>query len=112
MNKKEFVELTSYHRYEGRPRENNVNALFFEWKSNDEGVGFKYCLFARACNATKRELVDTLYNYFRGRITEVDWWLNLVIAPSEQHRFKVPLISSGLNSLIKIRTHSNGQQFI
>ena len=51
MTKKEFKELVSVHKY-GRGRNpNNLTAIFFDWKTNDEGNGFKYCVFARNCNA-------------------------------------------------------------
>lgn len=112
MTKKEFVEHTSYHKYTARPSDNNVNALFFDWQSNDEGVGFKYCVYARACMATKKDLIDCLYNYFRGLILETPYYIQLVVAPTDTHRFKVPLVASGLRSLIKYKTHSNGQRFI
>lgn len=101
MTKKEFLEYCSYHKYTGRPRENNTNALFFEWKSDDNGTGYKYCVYARACNATKQDLINTLYNYYRGRILETDWWIQLVVAPTDELRFKVPLMGSGLTNLVK-----------
>lgn len=103
MTKKEFVAQCSYHKYTGRPKENNVNALFFEWKSDDEGRGYKYCVYARACNATKQDLVNTLYDYFRGRILETPWWIQLVVAQNDAQRFKVPLMGSGLTKLINYK---------
>jgi hypothetical protein len=105
MTKKEFLEYCSYHKYVSRLKENNVNALFFEWKSDDEGTGYKYCVYARACNATKQDLINTLYDYYRGRILDTDWWIQLVVAPENRYRFKVPLSGSGLTKLIKYDTY-------
>lgn len=100
MTKKEFKELTSYHKYTGHPSDNNINALFFDWKSNDEGTGFKCCVFARACNATKAELEEALFNAVTKDI-DTPWYIQLVVAETDKQRFKVPLCGSGLNSLIK-----------
>lgn len=101
MTKKEFRELTSYHKYTGRPRENNVNALFFEWKDTPEGRGFKYCVFARACNATKTDLEKALYDIVTKKAEDTEWYIQLIIAFEDQQRFKVPLMGSGLTNLIK-----------
>lgn len=100
MTKKDFLEYCSYHKYTGRPKENNVNALFFDWQSNDEGRGYKYCIYARACNATKRDLVNTLYDYVTGKIENTDWWIQLVVAQNDKQRFKVPIMGRGLTKLI------------
>lgn len=53
MTKKEFIELASYHQY-GKRNENGFIALFFDWKTNDEGNGYKYCVYARATSSTKK----------------------------------------------------------
>ena len=101
MTKKEFKELTSYHKYTGRPRENNVNALFFDWKETEEGRGYKYCVYARACNATKAELENALFDIVTNQVDDTPWYIQLVAAPTDRQRFKVPLMGSGLNYLIK-----------
>ena len=106
MTKKEFKELTSDHKYTGRPRENNVNALFFDWKETEEGRGYKYCVYARALNATKADLEKTLHDFIEGRIQDTDWWIQLVVAQTDEQRFKVPISGSGLRSLIKYN-HGN-----
>ncbi len=99
MNKKEFLELCDYHKYTGAGRENgDLNALFFDWKS---GEGYKYCVYARACNATKQKLVSVLYDLITGKKQDVDeYYIQLVVAPTDEFRFKVPICGSGLNSLI------------
>jgi hypothetical protein len=101
MTKKEFKELTSYHKYTGRPRENNVNALFFDWKETEEGRGYKYCVYARACNATKAELENALFDIVTNQVDDTPWYIQLVAAPTDRQRFKVPIMGSGLNCLIK-----------
>jgi hypothetical protein len=101
MTKKEFKELASIHKY-GRGRNpNNLTAIFFEWRSNDEGNGFKYCIFARNCNAKTDELMNMLYDFINGRIEDVPWYVQLTVAMSDKQRFKVPLDSGGLNRMIK-----------
>lgn len=101
MTKKEFKELTSYHKYTGRPRENNVNALFFDYKETDEGRGYKYCVYARATNATKADLEKALYDIVTKQVDDTDWWIQLVAAPTDRQRFRVPLMGSGLSHLIR-----------
>lgn len=99
MTKKEFNEMTSYHQY-GKRNESGIIALFFDWKTTDEGVGFKYCVFARALNSNKKELTDALYNLVFNE-TDTPWHINCAIAPTDKQRFKVPIMSSGIRSLVK-----------
>jgi hypothetical protein len=101
MTKKDFIERTSYHKYTGHPSDNNVNALFFDWQSNDEGHGYKYCVYARALNATKKELEKALFDFVTGVVEDTDWWIQIVVAETDKQRFKVPISGSGLRSLIK-----------
>jgi hypothetical protein len=83
MTKKEFKELVSVHHY-GRNRD-GFNAIFFDWKSGD---GFKYCIYARRCNATQAELISTLYDFIKGRIENTPWYIQLTVAPADMLRFK------------------------
>ena len=101
MIRKEFIEKSDFHKYTGRTKENSTNALFFDWKSNDEGNGYKYCVFARATCATKADLVKTLHDFVEGKIDDTDWWIQLVVAPTDKQRFKVPISGGGLNCMIK-----------
>ena len=103
MTKKDFLERTSYHKYTGHPSDNNINALFYDWKSYDKGngQGFSTCVFARALNATKKELEDTLYDFVTGKIQDTPWYIQLIVAPTDEQRFKVPLCGSGLNRMVK-----------
>lgn len=95
MTKKEFKELVSIHNY-GKNRD-GITAIFFDWKSSD---GFKYCVYARKVNATQTELISALYDFIKGKIQDTPWYIQLTVAPSDELRFKVPLMSSGLNCLI------------
>jgi len=106
MNKKEFLELCDYHKYTGAGRENgDLNALFFDWKS---GEGYKYCVYARACNATKQQLVNVLYDFVTGKKQDVDeYYIQLIVAPADEFRFKVPISGSGLTSLISSKKLNN-----
>lgn len=102
MTKKEFKELVSVHKY-GRGRNpNNLTAIFFDWKTNNEGNGFKYCVFARNVNAKRDELINMLYDFINGDIPDVPWYVQLIMAMSDKQRFKVPLDSGGLNTMRKV----------
>lgn len=101
MTKKEFKELASVHRYTGAGRENNITAIFFEWKSGEKDnkifCGFKYCVYARQVNATTEELLKALYDFVTGKTDDIkEWWINMIFAEDDMQRFKVPLDSRGL----------------
>ena len=97
MTKKEFAELASFQPYTGHYKENNVNALFFDWKQGEvDGKyfgGFKYCFYGRAILCKKKELLNTMYAYVTGKITDLDvpYWINMKIADKDSQRFKAPL---------------------
>ena len=106
MTKKEFKELTSYHRYRGGSRDNGINALFFGWREIEiDGItyrGFSHCLYGRAVNVTKKELETYLYGIVTGKInyfTEVPYYFELTAAPTDKQRFKAPISASGLNRM-------------
>ena len=42
-----------------------------------------------------------LYDFIEGRIPDVPWYMQLIMAMSDKQRFKVPLDSGGLNRMIK-----------
>jgi len=100
MTKKDFKEIASVHHYGKRTR-GGLLAIFFDWKTTKNSNGFKYCIFARMENATQKDLLDMLKDFIEGRIEDVPWYIQLIIAPTEEQRFKVPLSSGGLNSLVK-----------
>ena len=105
MTKAEFLERTHYSKYTGAGRTTgNLNALFYDWKSgtttdNKIFVGYKYCVWARACNATKKQLVDLLYDFITGKIEDTPWYVQLTVALTDKQRFKVPICGSGLHSM-------------
>lgn len=98
MTKKEFLSLANFTPYTGSgSRDNNVNAVFFEWKAGElDGKyfgGFKYCFYGRATLCPKKVLLNTMYAYVSGKITDSDvpYWINMKIAETDAERFKVPL---------------------
>ena len=105
MTKAEFLERADYHRYTGAGRTTgDLNALFYDWKQgtttdNKIFVGYKYCVWARACNATKKELVDLLYAFITGKIEDTPWYVQLTVALTDKQRFKVPIAGNGLHSM-------------
>ncbi|HLO91578.1 MAG TPA: hypothetical protein VK172_10485 [Lentimicrobium sp.] len=102
MTKKEFKEYISVHHY-GRQRATATLAIFYDWKTNDKGNGYKYCIYARACNATQKELFDLLYAFVRDNEIELPYYINIVMAETDELRFKVPLDSGGLHSMLTER---------
>jgi hypothetical protein len=97
MTKKEFKEYCDFHKYTGAGRENDITALFYDWKSNEEGHGFKYCVYARTQNASRTELLNVLYDFVTGKIEDIqEYYINIFVAQTDKQRFKVPISSSGL----------------
>lgn len=102
MTRKEFKEQANVQNYGSRRDPDCLTAIFFEWKSNDEGNGFKYCIFARNSNAKTDELLKMLQDFISGKIEDVPWNIQLIIAMKDSQRFKIPLQSSGLNTMRKV----------
>jgi len=100
MTKKEFKELASVHQY-GKRSKGGITAIFFDWKDDEKGRGFKYCVYTRMVNATQNKLLNMLHDFIEGRIEDTDWYVQLIIAPTDEQRFKVPIMSSGLCTLVK-----------
>jgi hypothetical protein len=103
MTKKDFNELTDYHQY-GKRNDSGVVALFFGWKSTDEGTGFSHCVYARALNSNKKELTNALFNLVTKNEDVPEYWINCAVIQNDKQRFKVPIGASGLRSLIKYQT--------
>jgi hypothetical protein len=106
MTKKEFKEKISVHHYGRGRRPENVLAIFFDWKSGEKDGkyfgGYKYCVFARYANAKQKDLFDLLYDFVTGRIEDTPWYVQLIMAMTDEQRFKVPLSSGGLNTMRKV----------
>ncbi|MCK9543420.1 MAG: hypothetical protein M0R03_15475 [Novosphingobium sp.] len=105
MTKKDFRERCSFHHY-GTRRDSSLKAIFFDWQEGENFRGYKYCVFARTCNATKAELENALFEL----VTEeknTPWYIQTIVAQKDEQRFKVPIMSSGLNKLIKYELITN-----
>jgi hypothetical protein len=98
MTKKEFNELVSIHKYSGAGRENDITAIFFDWMS---GKGFKYCVNTYTRNIKRQELLNVLYGVVTETLTaeDVPYFVQVDIAETDEKRFKVPIMGSGLNHL-------------
>ena len=75
--------------------------MFFDWKQNENGIGFKYCVWGRSENVTKAELETVLFDIVTEKIDDTPYYIQLIIAQTDEQRFKVPIMSSGLTKLIK-----------
>jgi hypothetical protein len=104
MIKKEFKTLVDIHKYTGGGRENDITAVFFDWKSgeaNNRWRGFKYCVYARTSMATRDKLINALYDIVTGKKENVEeYYINLAAAPTDDFRFKVPICGGGLRGLL------------
>ena len=104
FSKKEFLEMTDYHKMTGNGRENDLSGLFFDWKTGDiDGKvfgGFKYCVWGRTSLTGKKKLEDQLYDFLTGKIQDTEYYIQLIVAETDMQRFKVP-IGGGFRNLIK-----------
>lgn len=97
MTKKEFIQMCDYHQYTSRGnREDNIGAVFFDRNQN----GNKYCVYARICLTGKKVLIDTLWDFITEKIDDTPYYIQLVVAETEDQRFKIPINSGGLRSLL------------
>ena len=86
--KKRFRELCSFHEY-GRGKRKR-NAIYFDWKENEKGRGFKYMVKASIENSTKRELFEILYKWVIDE-EPVPWWVEYRYAKTDADRFRVSI---------------------
>lgn len=121
MSKKQFKSELNSMKF-GTDRKDAILAIFFDRKSGyvdvevpepydyakhirfkkgDFFAGYKYCIYARMANATKKVLEDTLYDFINCNIIDVPWYIQLVVAEKDYQRFQIPLSSSALRTLIK-----------
>lgn len=108
MTKKEFKERIHYQKMTGAGRENDLGAVYFDWKTgstpdNKYFGGYKYCVYARTICAKKDELINVLYSIVRGINDSgtIPYYIQFVMALSDEQRFKLPLGGNGLRNLIK-----------
>lgn len=88
MNKKNFKELCSFNVYKGRGKRTNV--IFFEWKENDLGRGFKYAVASELENITKAELFNHFYDWIINSIN-LPYFIRYKYAINDKDRFKTPI---------------------
>jgi len=105
MTKKDFRERCSFHHY-GTRRDSSLKVIFFDWQVGENFSGYKYCVFARSCNATKVELENALFELVTEE-KDTPWYIQTIVAQKDEQRFKVPIMSSGLNKLIKYELVTN-----
>ena len=107
MTRKDFKEMASIHHYGSVRNPDCLTAIFFDWKSGEKDEkyfgGFKYCVFARNCNAKRDELLKMLKDFIEQKIEDVPWYVQLIMAMTDEQRFKIPLQSSGLNTMRKVK---------
>jgi hypothetical protein len=105
ITKKEFIAECDYHKMTGAGRENDLSAVYFDWKqgniNNKYFVGYKYCVWGRTCLTGKKILIDQLYNFLTGKTENTEYYIQLVVAENDLQRFKLPITGNALQHLIK-----------
>jgi len=88
VSKKEFKELCSFHTYKGWDGHRvKYNAIYFDWKSTDEGLGFKYAVAMNIKDGTKAELFTELYKWVCECVA-LPWYIRYKYAVEDKQRFK------------------------
>lgn len=88
LTKKAFKELCSVHVYGKGQRK--LNAIYFDWKYNQEGIGFKYVVKANIQNCKLNELYNYLYDWVFGEL-QPPYFVQYRYAATDAERFKVQL---------------------
>ncbi len=88
MTQKDFKERCSFHQYGGGQRKKN--AIFFDWKSDEAGRGFKFMVKTSIQNNTRAELFKILWDWVINEI-QPDYFIDYKYAATDADRFKVPI---------------------
>jgi len=89
MTKKDFKEQCNTDHCFGRGK-GKVNAIYFDWKSDEFGRGFKYAAAASVENMTKAELFDEFYNWINNGVY-MSYYIYSRFAQYDKQRFKLPM---------------------
>lgn len=92
MTKKDFKTRCDLNHVYGRGAQ-RINAIYVDWQSNDQGIGFKYAVATSVENCTKAELFDHLYNWIENGIY-LPHYIYSRFAQYDNQRFKVPICFS------------------
>ena len=95
QTKKAFREICDTGHVYGRGA-NRWNTIYFEWRDNDKGRGFRLAVAARASACTKAELFNHFYDWVTYN-AQLPYYVLRRVAETEEQRFKVPLGFSGFN---------------
>lgn len=95
MTKKKFKEHCDLTHVYGRGA-SKINSIYFDWKDNENGKGFKYAVATSIENGTKAELFNDFYNWVCKEIT-LPYWIFSKYAKDDTQRFKVPITFNNLN---------------
>jgi len=91
MTKKEFKEQCEFHEYTGwNGKRIKHNVIYFDYKQNDEGRGFKYAVALDIQNGTKAELIKHFYDWIHKSIN-LPWYVRYKFAETDVKRFRVGL---------------------
>jgi hypothetical protein len=88
-SKKSFRELCDFNHVYGKGKD-KTNTIFFGWKQNEEGIGFKYAVAMHIENGTKAELFEAMYQWVCNSVA-LPFYVRYKCAVNDVNRFKVPL---------------------
>ena len=89
MTKKDFKENCYFQVFTGRGV--RINAIYFDYKSNEHGRGYKYGVATSTENSTKAELFDDFYKWINNNIY-LPHYVYSKVATYDSQRFKLEMV--------------------
>ena len=88
MTKKDFKNECYFQVFTGRGV--RINAIYFDYKSDEHGRGYKHGVATNTENCTKAELFDHFYNWINNGIN-LPYYVYVKFAPFDSQRFKLDM---------------------
>ena len=89
MTKKDFRERCDTNHDYGRGAK-RINAVYVDWKDNEQGRGFKFAAATSIENCTKTELFNHVYDWIVNEIN-LPYYIYYRIAQTDEKLFKPPV---------------------
>ena len=88
ITKKDFKEQCNFQVFTGRGI--RINAIYFDYKSDDFGRGYKYAAASGTENYTKAELLNEFYDWVIKGV-HMNYYVYSRFAQYDKQRFKLSL---------------------
>ena len=86
MTQKQFKEGCDFGHVYGRGAK-RINSIYYDWKDNEFGRGFKFAVATSVENCTKAELFNHLYNWVINGVY-LSYYIYSRAATYDSQRFK------------------------